>query len=98
MPLVSASGDGGALLRVKAVPGASRSRVAGRLGDRLKVAVAAPPERGRANRELCEVVAAALGLPTRAVTLESGAGSPTKTLRIRGMTPEDVLRRLGATP
>ena len=36
-------------LEVKVVPGASRSEVTGWLGDSLKIRVAAPPERGKAN-------------------------------------------------
>ena len=46
--ILSASGDG-TRVRVKVVPGASRTKVVGVLGDRLKVAVAAPPEGGKAG-------------------------------------------------
>lgn len=70
---------------MKAVPGASRSRVAGFLGTSaadaipvVKVQVAAPPERGRANDELLRVLAAALGVPVRDVRLVRGASSPRK--------------------
>ncbi len=47
---------GGCHLRVKVVPGASRSTVAGVLGDRLKIRIAAPPEDGRANRALADLL------------------------------------------
>lgn len=72
------------LLRVKAVPGARRSEVAGPLGDRLKVRVAAPPEDGKANAALLRLLAGVLGVAERAIELEQGAGAAAKTFAIRG--------------
>lgn len=70
------------IVRVKAVPGASRDSIAGTLGDRLKVRVSAPPEGGRANAAICALLATACALPTRAVTLESGPAQAQKSFRI----------------
>jgi len=53
-------------------------------GAALRVAVAEPPEDGRANRAVCAAVADALGLPGSAVALRRGAASTAKTLRIAG--------------
>ncbi len=78
------------LVRVKAVPGASRDEIAGVLGDRLKVRVRAPPEGGRANQASCALVAAAVGVKPSRVRLESGASSPEKTLRVSGIVAETV--------
>jgi uncharacterized protein len=75
---------------LKVVPGASRSRVVGPLGDRWKVAVAAPPEAGAANDEACRVLAEALGVPRRAVRVASGAGTPRKTAAVSGASAERV--------
>lgn len=69
-------------IRVKAVPGASRSRIAGELGDRLKIQVAAPPEDGKANKAVIEVLAAWLGLAKSEVELVSGASQPAKVFRV----------------
>ncbi|MHC5004896.1 MAG: DUF167 domain-containing protein, partial [Planctomycetota bacterium] len=82
------------LVRVKAVPGASRDAIAGVLGDRLKVRVGAPPEGGKANKAICALVAAAVGLRPRQVTVESGHASPEKLLRISDVVADDVRRRL----
>jgi uncharacterized protein (TIGR00251 family) len=81
-------------LKVKAVPGASRSEIVGRLGEALKVRVAAPPEGGKANREILELIAGRLGLPAADVTLVSGAASPAKVVALRGVTAEQAWARL----
>ncbi len=79
------SQDGADLLvRVKAVPGASRSNIAGPLGDRLKVRVAAPPEGGKANAAICELLAAAIGVPARTASVASGPARAEKIVRLQG--------------
>lgn len=76
--------DGRVLVPLKVVPGASRSKVVGPLGDRLKVAVAAPPERGAANDEVCRVLADALGVRPGDVRIVAGATTPLKTASVPG--------------
>ena len=51
------------LLPVKAVPNASRSRLMGEWNEHLKIAVASPPEKGKANKAIIELLARTLGLP-----------------------------------
>ncbi|QDT16423.1 DUF167 domain-containing protein [Alienimonas californiensis] len=84
-----------ATLTVKVVPGASRSAVVGWLGEALKVRVAAPPERGKANAAVLALLAEALGVPQQAVTLAAGPTSPRKTIRVEGLSNTEVRRRLG---
>ena len=86
---------GGVLLRVKIVPGASRSRVMGLLGNRLKIAVAAPPEAGKANRAVCELLAEALGVAGREVSVTSGHAQPQKSVTVMGVTVEAAGVALG---
>ena len=50
------------LLRVAARPGASRSAIQGTHAGALKVAIQAPPEKGKANKQLVAFLAKALGL------------------------------------
>jgi uncharacterized protein len=87
-----------ARLLVKAVPGARRDEIAGWLGDRLKVRIAAPPEAGRANQAICTLLATHLGLNARDVTIVAGHASPAKTLQIEGLSQGDVARLLGPPP
>jgi hypothetical protein len=84
----------GCLVAVKAVPGASRDRVAAVLGTRLKITVSRPPEKGAANLAVAEVLARALGLKARDVELVSGPTNPEKTFLVRGLAPDEVRRRL----
>lgn len=89
----------GVTFAVKVVPGAARNRIAGVLGDALKVQVTAPAEGGKANERLCEVLAAALDVPVRAVHVQSGHGNPRKVIAIDGVDAHEVSRRLaGAAP
>ena len=66
------------------VPGASRSGIAGVLGDRLKVRVAAPPEGGKANRALVELLSRWLGV--RDVEIVAGHSTAEKTVRVSGVS------------
>lgn len=70
------------LVRVKAVPGASRSEIVGPLGEHLKVRVTAPPENGKANEELVELLAAEFQVGIDAVTLVRGGSTARKVFRV----------------
>lgn len=77
-------------IALKVVPGSRRDQIVGRLGDRLKVKVAAPPEDGRANEAVCALIAAALGVKARDVTIVAGHTSAEKTVRVVGRSAADV--------
>lgn len=82
------------LLPVKVVPKSSRDRIVGELDGALKITVAAAPEKGAANGAVCKLLAKELGLRTSQVTVETGQGSPRKTVRISGTSLDAVLERL----
>ena len=86
---------GGVVLPVKVVPGARGDRIAGVLGEALKIATSAPPERGRANAAVAGMLAKALGIDRRSVELVSGRASRRKAFRVSGLTAGQVRRRLG---
>jgi len=79
-------------LQLKVVPKASRDRVVGWVGERLKVQVTAAPERGKANAAVVDVLSEALGLPPARVRIVAGETSPLKTVEIDG--EESLLARL----
>ncbi len=83
------------LINVKVVPGSSRDRIAGRYGDGIKVQVSAPPEGGRANQAVVELLAAALGLKPQQVRVVKGHTQARKVLDVVGLEPAEVLACLG---
>ncbi len=78
------------LLPVKVVPGASRTRYLGEWDGRARIAVAAPPEKGKANNALVAFLADLLALRKSDVTVISGHTTPLKTIRIERATAEAV--------
>jgi hypothetical protein len=86
----------GYLLRLTVVPGAQRTQVVGLYGDRLKVRLAAPPEKGAANQELLAFLARTLDLPKHAFKLTLGAQSRAKVVAVHDRSPDlaERLRRL----
>ena len=81
-------------LCVKVVPKASRDEIVGWLGHDLKLAVTAPPVRGRANEAVEELLARALGVPRARVTVIAGASTARKTVEIEGLSFEEVRARI----
>jgi uncharacterized protein len=82
MPLWAQQRGGALLVRVHAQPGARRSAFAGVHGERLKIALQAPPVDGRANDLLLRFLADALELPRSALQIVSGASSREKSVAI----------------
>jgi uncharacterized protein (TIGR00251 family) len=85
----------GVRLTVRVTPKAARSRIVGRAADALKIAVAAPPEDGKANDALIALLAEALGVPRRDVVLAAGATARRKLVDVRG-DPATLLARIAA--
>ncbi|MBW8015634.1 MAG: YggU family protein [Planctomycetes bacterium] len=83
----------GVEIRVKVVPGSSRTRIAGTLGEMLKIKVAAPPEKGKANQSLIAFLAKLLSVKKNDIEIISGKTNPVKVLRISGTDP-DVVKSL----
>ena len=82
----------GVTVRVRVVPGASRTEVKGRYGDVIRVRVSAPPERGRANRAVVDLFEELVGGD---VEIVKGSSSEFKTVLIRGVDRACVVDALG---
>lgn len=64
----------------------------------LLVRVQAPPLDDRANTAVCRLVAKALGVPQRDVTVVRGERSRQKVLRIEGFEEHDLRVLLASRP
>jgi uncharacterized protein (TIGR00251 family) len=70
-------------LRVKVIPRSAKTEIAGEMSDgTLKVKIAAPPEKGKANAALCAFLAGHFKVPRSAVTIVSGHGAALKLVRV----------------
>jgi uncharacterized protein len=76
------------------VPRSKKSRVAGVHGNKLKIAVGAPPVDGKANKELIAFLARLLGCPKSSIEIERGAASREKIVIIKDITEEKILTAL----
>jgi len=87
--------DGGVVLDVAAKPRSSREGVGPVQGDRLVVAVNAPPVDGKANEAVSRVLAETFGVPRSSVTIIRGETGRKKTVRIAGITAAAVAKIVG---
>src|SRR5690348_10298466 len=83
-------------LRLRVSPGAGRAGIVGRHGDAWKVRVTAPPEDGRASEAVLRLLADALSLPRRSLTLVSGHSGRDKIVVLDGVGPALIERRLAS--
>lgn len=80
---------------VRVSPRASRDAILGVHDGALKVALTAPPVEGAANAALVALLAKALGVAKRAVTIAAGEASRQKRVQIEGVTAAEVRRLIG---
>jgi uncharacterized protein YggU (UPF0235/DUF167 family) len=58
--------------------------------------VSAPPQDGRANAAVVELLASVLGVPARTISVVSGHGARDKLVEVAGIAPDEIDRRLDA--
>ena len=72
-------------LKVKVIPKSPKSEIVGQMADgSMKIRIAAPREKGRANDELRSFLARHYKVPAANITILSGATSQNKLVRITG--------------
>ena len=90
--------EGGVRVAIKLTPKASQNRIQGVVQEAdgspvIKASVTAPPEDGKANAALIELLARNWKLPKTAITVVQGASGRRKTLHVMG-EPNALLSRL----
>jgi uncharacterized protein (TIGR00251 family) len=91
--LIPADDFKGITITVKVVPGSSRTELVGMYGTAYKIRIAAPPERGKANKMLIEFLAEHFRIRRNAIQIISGKTSPLKQVLLRGVSSQDVQSR-----
>ena len=84
----------GVRVKLKVIPNAPRNEILGWRGEALTVKVAAQPDRGKANRELCKFLAAVFGVSSADVTILQGETSRNKTVHVAGVSAAQARERL----
>jgi uncharacterized protein len=79
----------------KIVPGSSKTAVVGVLDDMVKIKVAAPAEKGKANQCLIAFLAKQLGIRKNAIAIVTGQTNPIKHVHILGVSAETLRAKLG---
>lgn len=86
----------GVRVSVHVRPKSSRSAIVGVREGELDVALTSAPVDGSANAELQKLLARALGVTQRDVTIVAGTSSRSKVLEVNGVTAEEARARLAA--
>jgi len=81
---------------VRVHPRAHRERVAGVLGNALKLEITAPPVEGRASQACIEFFAQLLKVPRSSVTIAAGNNSRNKVIQVAGVGAARVKQTLTA--
>lgn len=86
------------IITVHVQPNANQNKLIGFRDSILQLKIAAPPLKGKANKELIKFLSSLLGISKSNLSIEKGATSKTKTIAIRGLGQDEVLRILEKTP
>lgn len=82
--------EGGIVLSVKVLPSSSKDRVMGEHSGQLKVAVIAPPDRGKANKAVIKVLAKWLAIKSANIYLIHGEKTKDKEIFLKNITEKDI--------
>ncbi len=88
--------EGGITFDVQVAPRSSRDRIGPVVGERLKLAVTAPPVDGEANAAVVALLSRALGVPRSRVAIVRGDTGKRKTVRVGGATRARLLELIGS--
>ncbi len=84
----------GVRIETRVTPRASRNAIDGLREGRLVIKVTSPPVDDAANASVIELLAEALHVPRRALTIVAGGQSRLKSLAVAGLSEAEIRRRL----
>ena len=71
------------IIRLFVKPNSPSTCVDGMYMDRIKVRVSAPPDKGKANKELIKFISYKLGIPKKDISIISGERSKLKKIAVK---------------
>ena len=86
--------ESSSVIAIRVQPNAGRNKVLGMRQGVLRLSIAAPPVKGKANQELIRFLGELLRVPAIDISLARGFASRNKTVVITGLTPDQVKTRL----
>jgi len=84
----------GYLLPILVVPGSSREKIVGVHDGRLKLAVQAPPEKGKANKAVISFLAKTLEVRKQQLSIVRGQSDRFKDILVSEAQAEEILKQL----
>ena len=88
------SSDSSAKISLRVHPSASRNEVAGFSDGVWHIRVAAPPVKGKANKELTDFLGQLLNVGKSRIAIIRGHATRNKVITIDGLSQEEVINRL----
>ena len=83
---------------VRVQPNAGRNEVLGFKDDVLRIKIAAPPVKGKANQELLTFLSDILGIRRCNLAIEKGETGKRKVITISGLTQNQIIERATGRP
>jgi len=83
-------------LQIRVVPRAKRNSIEIGSDGQVKVRVTAVPERGKANAAVIALLSKRFGVPKRDIEIVRGHTARDKTVRVEGMTRDEVIKKLSS--
>jgi uncharacterized protein (TIGR00251 family) len=81
-------------LNLKVTTNAVHSTITGYKDGVLLVKIAAPPVKGKANRELVVLLSRTLGVSKSAISIVKGQKSRNKVVSVEGLNGKEIIERL----
>jgi uncharacterized protein len=81
-------------LAVKITPNAGRNEITGFKEGIWQVKISAPPDKGKANKELVDFLSTRLGVRKAAILIVKGQTSRNKVIAVENLSSEQILKRL----
>jgi uncharacterized protein len=82
------------IIKLIVKPNSAKNLIEGAYQDRIKVKIASPPEKGKANKELIKFISVKLEIPKKNIKIISGEKSHLKVLEIIDSCNDDLTSRL----